>query len=187
MLGLLARNWWLLAIRGLAAVVFGLLCFFWPGLTLVVLITFFGAYALIDGISLIVALVRGDALARRSGWTVAIMGILGIAAGLIAFFWPGLTALTIAIVVGSWAIILGGVQIVAAVRLRREIEGEFWMGLAGVLAIIFGLYLLVLPGEGLVSLLWLVGAWSVVYGIFTLVLAWRLRGLASPAMGAIRA
>jgi uncharacterized membrane protein HdeD (DUF308 family) len=181
---LLVRSWWLLLIRGLAAIVFGLGCFFWPGLTLLVLIVFFGAYALIDGLTLLGALVRGDPVARSHAWTVAIIGVLGVVAALVAFFWPGLTAITLAIVVGAWTIVFGVFQVAAAISLRREIEGEVWMGLAGVLAILIGLYLVLLPGDGLLSLLWLLGAWAILFGVTTLALAWRLRGLAggmSPA------
>jgi uncharacterized membrane protein HdeD (DUF308 family) len=187
MLDLLARNWWLLAIRGVAAILFGLACFFWPGVTLLVLVSFFGAYALIDGISLLFALIRGDATARRHAWSVGVMGVLGIAAGLVTFFAPGLTAISLALVVGVWAVILGALQVAAAVALRREIHGEFWMALAGLAAILFGLYIIVLPGDGLISLLWLLGSWALVFGVLTLGLAFRLRGHPRTAVGMMSA
>lgn len=177
MLDLLARHWWVFAVRGIAAVAFGVLAFAWPALTLVVLVALFAAYALIDGIFLLASLARGDADARRHAWSVAIMGVIGVVAGIVAFALPGITALTLLYVVAFWSIALGVFQIVAAIRLRREIEGELWMALGGVLAIVFGAYLVIFPGAGLLSLVWLVGLWAVVFGISSLVLAWRLRGL----------
>ncbi|HUG49275.1 MAG TPA: DUF308 domain-containing protein [Candidatus Limnocylindria bacterium] len=128
----ITRDWWLFAVRGVAAVVFGILALAWPEATLAVLVILFGAYAFVDGIALLVALARGDAFARRDAWAVGIMGVLGIGAGLVTFVWPGLTALTLLYVVAFWAITMGIFQVVAAIALRREIEGEFWMGLGGV-------------------------------------------------------
>src|SRR5919198_2394693 len=177
MFDLLTRNWWLFAIRGAAAIAFGVLTFFWPGVTVVVLVALFGAYALIDGVWMLASLVRGEPDARRHAWSVGVIGVLGVAAGVITFLLPGVTALTLVYVVGFWAIAVGVFQILAAIRLRREIEGELWMALGGVLAILFGVYLVIFPGAGLVSLAWLVGAWALLFGISSLVLAWRLRSL----------
>jgi uncharacterized membrane protein HdeD (DUF308 family) len=180
MLGMLARNWWIFAVRGVAAIVFGVLAVLWPGVTLVVLVALFAAYALVDGISLLISLVRGDPEARRSGWAVGIMGVLGIVAAFVAFLWPGITVLSLLYVVAFWSIAVGVFQLVAAIRLRREIEGELWLAIGGVVAILFGLYLAVFPGAGLVSLVWLVAVWAIVFGITSLVLAFRLRGLRRP-------
>ncbi|HET7027339.1 MAG TPA: HdeD family acid-resistance protein [Candidatus Limnocylindrales bacterium] len=177
MLDLVTRNWWLFAIRGIAAIIFGVLAFLWPGPTVVVLVALFGAYALVDGASMLVSLVRGEPGARRHAWAVAIMGLLGIAAGIITFFVPGWTAVTLVYVVAFWSIALGVFQIAAAIRLRREIEGELWMAIGGILAILFGVYLAVFPGAGLISLVWLVGAWAILFGISNLVFAWRAREL----------
>jgi uncharacterized membrane protein HdeD (DUF308 family) len=183
MLQMLARNWWLVALRGVAAIVFGILAIAWPGPTIVVLVLLFAAYALVDGISLLASLFRGDPAARRNGWAIGIMGVLGIGAAVVAVLWPEITAVALLYVVAVWAIALGALQVLAAVRLRREIEGELWLALGGLLAIVFGLYLVVFPGAGLVSIAWIVGAWAIVFGIASLVLALRLRGLAarSPA------
>jgi uncharacterized membrane protein HdeD (DUF308 family) len=178
-LTLLARNWWLVAIRGLAAILFGIACIAWPGLTLLVLIGFFAAYALIEGVALLAALLRGDAPARRHGWTVAIMGVLSLLAGIVALVNPGLTAITLAIFVGAWAIVIGVFQVAGAIALRREISGELWMALAGIISILFGLYVVILPGDGLLSLLWVLGAWALIFGLLTLMLAFRLRGHAA--------
>ena len=177
MLGLVARDWWVFAIRGIAALVFGILAFIWPETTLTVLVLLFGAYVLVDGVSLLVALVRGDKLARRHGWAVAIMGVLGIVAGVVTFVAPGLTALALLYLVAFWAITTGTFQAIAAIQLRREIDNEFWMALGGVASIVFGVLLVASPGDGLISLVWLVGLWSVVFGVSSLGLAYRLHGI----------
>lgn len=177
MLGLVARDWWVFAIRGIAALVFGVLAFIWPETTLTVLVFLFGAYVLVDGASLLVALARGEAVARRHAWAVGIMGVLGIVAGVVTFAWPGLTALSLLYLVALWAIAMGTFQVVAAIVLRRELEGEFWMALGGVASIVFGAFLIVSPGAGLLSLVWLVGLWTVVFGVSSLGLAHRLHGI----------
>jgi uncharacterized membrane protein HdeD (DUF308 family) len=178
MLGLVVRDWWVFAIRGIAAIVFGILAFIWPGTTLAVLVFLFGAYVLVDGASLLVALVRGDALARRHAWAVGIMGVLGIVAGVVTFMWPGLTALSLLYLVAFWAIATGVFQVIAAIALRRELDGEFWMALGGVASIVFGALLVASPGDGLVTLVWLVGIWAIVFGVSSLALAYRLHGVA---------
>jgi len=181
MLGLVARDWWVFALRGIAAIVFGILAFIWPETTLTVLVFLFGAYVLVDGVSLLVALARGDALARRHAWAVGIMGVLGIVAGVVTFLAPGLTALSLLYLVAVWAIAMGTFQVVAAIQLRREIDNEFWMALGGVSSIVFGVLLVAFPGEGLISLVWLVGLWSVVFGVSSLGLAYRLHEIDAAA------
>jgi uncharacterized membrane protein HdeD (DUF308 family) len=175
----LARNWWALALRGLAAILFGILAFAWPGITLFVLVLFFGAYMFADGIFAIVAAVRAAGEEER-WWLLLIQGILGVLAGLVAFFWPGLTALALLYFIAAWAIVTGILEIVAAIRLRREIEGEWALGLSGALSVIFGVLLVVLPAPaGLLSLVWLVGAYAVATGVLLLILAFRVRSEAS--------
>ena len=175
MLEILSRNWWLLAIRGFAAITFGMLALFWPGLTLVVLVALFALYALVDGVSLLASLARGGAR-RRPGWMVGIMGVVGIAAGIVAILWPGITALALLYIVAFWLIALGILQLWAAITLRREITGELWMAVGGAIAIIFGLYLALFPGSGLLSVIWILAIWSIVFGISSLLLATRVRG-----------
>ena len=131
MLEVLGRNWWLLAVRGLLAIVFGVLAFVVPGLTLAVLVALVGAYLLVDGVALLVSLVRGDPIARRSAWAVGIMGILGVGGGIATFLWPEITALSLLYVTAAWAIFMGSFQVVAAIRLRQQIEGELWMAIGG--------------------------------------------------------
>jgi uncharacterized membrane protein HdeD (DUF308 family) len=177
MLGLVARDWWVFAIRGIAALVFGVLAFIGPETTLTVLVILFGAYVLVDGVSLLIALARGDAVARRHAWAVGIMGVLGIVAGVVTFAWPGLTALSLLYLVAFWAIAMGTFQLIAAIVLRRELDNEFWMAIGGIASIVFGALLVVSPGAGLLSLVWLVGLWSVVFGVSSLGLAYRLHGI----------
>lgn len=179
MLSMVARDWWVFAIRGIAAIVFGVLAFMWPAATLAVLVLLFGAYVLVDGVALLVSLVRGEPIARRHAWSVGIMGVLGILAGIGTFVWPGLTALSLLYIVAVWVIAMGTFQVVAAVALRRELDGEFWMALGGVVSVVFGALLIAFPGEGLLSLVWLVGIWSVVFGVSSLGLAYRLHGISS--------
>jgi uncharacterized membrane protein HdeD (DUF308 family) len=175
MLDLLGRNWWVIALRGVIAIAFGVLAFAQPQLTLRVLVTFVAIYLLADGLSLLASYVRGDPDARRAGWSVALMGILGIVAGVAAFVWPNITALTLLVVVAIWAILTGAFQVVAAIRLRREIQGELLMAIGGILSIAFSVYLLVNPSDGLLSLVWLVGFWAVVFGVTQILLAFRIR------------
>ena len=182
----LARNWWMLAIRGLAGVLFGLSAFFWPGITLAVLIMLFGAYAIVDG-----AFAIGAAFRYRtengSWWALLLEGVLSVIAGLVAFAMPGITAIALVYVIAFWAIATGIFEIVAAVRLRREMEGEWLLALTGVLSIALGVIMVVRPGTGALALVWLIGAYALVFGALLLALAFRLRSLAPPAVPTQRA
>jgi uncharacterized membrane protein HdeD (DUF308 family) len=173
----LAENWWLLLVRGIAAILFGVLAFVWPGITLITLTFLWGAYALVDGVvSLWAAIVgRGREVAPR--WWLAVVGVAGILAGLLAFLAPGITAFVLLMFIAGWAIVIGIFEIIGAVRLRKEIEGEWLLGLSGALAILFGIALVAVPGAGLLSLVWLIGAFALVVGISHIMLAFRLRNL----------
>jgi uncharacterized membrane protein HdeD (DUF308 family) len=175
MIGVLARNWWALALRGLLAVLFGLLAFALPGLTLTALVILFGAYALVDGIFALITAVRA-AEAHERWWLLVLEGLAGVAAGLITFMWPGITAFVLLVLIGWWAIITGIFEIAAAVRLRKEIRGEWALALGGVASVIFGLVLLFRPGVGALAVIWLIGTYAVVFGLLLLLLAFRLRG-----------
>jgi uncharacterized membrane protein HdeD (DUF308 family) len=166
----------LVALRGLAAIVFGVLAFVWPAITLWALVLLFGAYMLVDGIFAIVAAVRAAGREAR-WWLLLIEGVLGVLAGLVAAFWPGLTALALLYFIAAWAIVSGILEIAGAIRLRREIEGEWALGLSGALSLLFGVLLVVIPAPaGLLSLVWLIGAYALAFGVLLLVLAFRLRG-----------
>ena len=172
---MITLSWSALALRGVLAILFGLLVFVWPGLTLWVLILFFGANALVDGVLALVAAVRGGASGAR-WWGMLIEGILGVATGIITFLWPALTALVLLYVIAAWAIVIGIFEIIAAIRLRKEIEGEWLLGLRGALAILFGVVLFANPGAGALAVVWVIGAFSIVLGVLELALAFRLRG-----------
>lgn len=177
MLRKITRDWWLYALLGIASIVFGILAFVWPGITLQVLVILFGAFVIVDGIALLVSLARGDVLARSHPWTVGAMGVLGIGIGTLTFIWPNITALALLYIVAVWAIVTGILQVVFSFRVRVLVPGEFWMTLGGIFAIAFGVLLVVFPGTGLVSLVWLVGIWAIAGGITNLGLAYRLHGL----------
>ena len=174
MLSKINRDSWLYALLGVTSIVFGVLAFAWPGITLGVLVILFGAFALVDGIALLVALARRDVLVRSHPWAVGAMAVVGILAGIGTFLWPGITAIALLYVVAVWAITVGILQVVFALRVRTLVAGEFWMALGGLLSIAFGALLLIFPGSGLVTLAWLVGIWAMAYGISDLGLAYRL-------------
>ena len=178
MLNLVSRDWWVYAVRGVAAILFGTAALVWPGPTLAVLVIMFGAFAFVDGIAMLVALARGDVLARRHAWATGLSGVLGIVIAVATLFWPGITALTLLYLVVFWAISTGILEVAAAIEFRREIKGEIWMILSGVLSIVFGSLLVIFPGTGLLSLVWLVGFYAIVFGFSSLGLAYRLHGVA---------
>jgi|SRR5690348_4169633 uncharacterized membrane protein HdeD (DUF308 family) len=169
----LVRNWWALALRGALAVLFGIAAFLVPGLTVALLIALFGVYALIDGVLAIVAGVKAAEHHERFG-SLLLRGILGIVAGLVAFVLPGATAIVLTLMIGVWAIVTGVLEVVAAVHLHRA-HGEWLLIANGVLSVLFGLFLVVVPAFGLLTLVWIIGGYAVVFGVIMLVLAFRLR------------
>jgi uncharacterized membrane protein HdeD (DUF308 family) len=172
----LSRNWWLVALRGVLAILFALLAFFWPAKTLAVLVLLFGAYVLVDGVF---ALGATFSAIRHNArwWPLLLEALLGIGIGLATFVWPGITALALIYLIAAWAIVTGIFEVIAAIQLRRSIEGEWMLILAGVLSVVFGLLLIVFPGSGALAVLWLFAAYALVFGVVLLVLAFRLRGL----------
>jgi uncharacterized membrane protein HdeD (DUF308 family) len=163
-------------IRGIAAILFGIAAFLWPGLTIAVLVLLFGAYALVDGIFAIIAGISARKEVER-WWMMIIVGVAGIATGVLTFLWPGITALVLLYIIAAWAIVTGIFQIAAAIRLRREIEGEWWLILGGIASVIFGVLLVIMPGAGALASVWIIGIYAVFFGILMIVLAFRLRGL----------
>lgn len=173
----LTRSWWLLLLRGIASILFGVGAFVWPGLTVLALTLLYGAFAMADGIlSLGVALTGRGSKAMPTWWLVLI-GLLGIAAGLVAFLWPGLTAFALVIMIGAWAVTIGVLEIIGAIRLRHEIEDEWLLIAAGILSVLFGLALLLKPGAGALALVWAIGAFAVLAGILLVAFALRLKSI----------
>jgi uncharacterized membrane protein HdeD (DUF308 family) len=174
----LARNWWILLLRGIAAIVFGLIALAWPGVTLLVLITLYGAYALADGLLSLLAACRGGTVAPR--WWLILVGLLGLAAGAMTFSYPGVTALLLLMFIGIWCVVRGLFEIIGAIQLRKEIDNEWTLILSGLVSIFFGAYVLAWPGVGALALLWVIGAYSLVAGILLISFAFRLRRYHTP-------
>jgi uncharacterized membrane protein HdeD (DUF308 family) len=173
-LHLLARNWWLLLLRGIVAILFGLLAFTWPGLTLLSLILLYGAYAGADGILALVAAVRGGTVGSR--WWLVLVGLLSLGAAVATFLYPGLTALVLLTFIGFWAIARGVFEIIGAIQLRKEIENEWLLVLSGLMSVVFGALVLARPGAGALALVWIIAAYAIALGVLLIGFAFRLRG-----------
>jgi uncharacterized membrane protein HdeD (DUF308 family) len=173
---ILAGNWWALALRGLLAVLFGITAFVMPGLTLAALVLLYGAYALVDGVFAVVASLAGRTFGTP-WWAMLIRGLLGIAIGIVTFVWPGITELALLYIIAAWAVVTGGFEIAAAIRLRKEIRGEWLLVLSGAISVLFGLALMVYPAAGALAIVWLLGSYAIIFGVLLLVLGLRLRSL----------
>ena len=167
----LARNWWLLLIRGILAVLFGVVAFAWPALTLVTLVLLYGAYAFVDGLT---AIWLG---ASSRAWGLLLFGVLGIIVGIYVFFFPGIAALALLYLIAAWAIVRGVFEIITAIQLRKEINYEWALIISGLIAIVFGIVLIVNPGAGALAMVLVIGAFAFAFGIMMIVLAFRVRGL----------
>jgi uncharacterized membrane protein HdeD (DUF308 family) len=171
----LARWWWTFIVRGLLAITFGVLAFLAPAWGITVLVLLFAAWALVDGAGSLLTgwRTRGR---DRSWWIEIVEGIVGVAAGVVALVLPvDVVAEVLVLVVAAWAIVTGAIEIVLAVRLRRVIEDELWLGLAGLASVLFGVVLVLFPGAGALSLVWLIGSFAIAFGAFLVLLGWRLR------------
>lgn len=177
MLTLLSKNWWVIALRGVAAILFGLAALVWPQLTLTVLVLLFGAYAATDGIFALIAAFQGRAQDTQ-WWMLLLEGFIGLLAGILTVIWPSITGLILLYVIAAWALLTGILEIAAAVALRREMRGEWVLILTGIASMAFGVLLIVQPGAGIVTLAWLIGGYAMLFGILLVLLAFRLRGWA---------
>jgi uncharacterized membrane protein HdeD (DUF308 family) len=170
----LTRNWWSLVIRGILAILLGIITFAWPGITLAALVFLFGGYALLDGVLSIIGAVRAVEAHERWG-ALLIEGIVGLLAAAITVLFPPITALALVYVIAAWAIVTGIAEIVAAVRLRRYITGEWLLALGGIASLLFGILVAIVPLAGaLVIALW-IGAYALVFGVLLVILGFRLR------------
>lgn len=170
----LVRSWWSFVLRGLAAIAFGILTFVKPGITLKFLIVLFAVYALVEGVFGIAGALKEIRSEKRS-LLLLLGGLVSVAAGIIALAAPGLTAVTLLWVIAFWAFVTGGIELVTAIRLRREVEGEWIMGLAGLLSILFGLLLVMAPSVGALVMVFQIGFYAIVFGCALVGLGYRLR------------
>jgi uncharacterized membrane protein HdeD (DUF308 family) len=186
MLETLTRDWWAIALRGLAAVLFGLMALIWPGITLFALVLIFGVYAVVDGAFTLIAALdrrhRGRPDGGSRGWLIA-EGIAGIIIGVLAAVWPGITALTVLWMIAAWAVATGVLEIVAAVLLRHELRHEWLLAVNGALSVLFGVLLAVWPAAGALTLVVLIGIAAIVFGVTLLTLGFRLRQRSHTASG----
>ena len=171
----LAKYWWIFLLRGIFSIIFGILAFVMPGLTIATLVIVWGAYALVDGVFSLYASATGS---TKPGdhWLVGLQGMIGLAAGVITLIMPGVTALGLLIAIAAYSLVVGVLQIAAAIKLREEIEGEFWLGLSGLVSILFGLFIIARPGEGALAVIWIIGAYAIIFGVFLISFAFRIKG-----------
>jgi len=178
MFDMLSRYWWTLVARGVLAVVFGILALIWPGITLATLVIFFGAYILVDGILAIVGAIGGWG-DRDDHWLLLLEGLLGVGIGILTFRAPQVTAMVLLMFIAAWALATGVLEIVAAIRLRKEIQGEFWLILSGLASVVLALVLMIFPAAGALGLLWMISIYAVVFGVVLMAGGLKLRRLRS--------
>jgi uncharacterized membrane protein HdeD (DUF308 family) len=172
-LSVLRENWWAIALRGVIGILIGVVAFLLPLPTMIALVWLFGAYAILDGLFNLVTVWRRGR--TRPWWAMALEGVLGLGAGIISFVWPGITALALVYLIAAWAVVTGVLEIVAAVRLRKEIKGEWLLALTGVFSLILGVLFAIAPDAGAVALVWFWGAYTAAFGILLIWLSFRLR------------
>lgn len=177
MIEVLARNWWAFLIRGLAGVIFGILAFLWPGITLLVLAIMIGAYALVDGIFALVA-AFSHAGASHRGWLI-FEGAIGIILGVLIWLYPLYSAGLFVYFVAFWAIATGVIEIIAGISLRKVVANEFLYILAGLASIVFGVLVLRNPVAGALAVVWLIAFYAIIFGVLQVALSFRLKALAS--------
>jgi uncharacterized membrane protein HdeD (DUF308 family) len=177
MLVLLSRTWWVWVLRGLAAVLLGVAAFAWPEMALTALVLLYGAYALIDGLLNAVSALAGRTAVRR-WWVLLLQGLAGIAVGVLAFAWPEITALALVFLIAGRAIVVGLLEILMAIWLRKEMPAEWLLALGGIASLVLGLWLAIAPGAGALALLWLIAAFALLIGVLSIVWGFRLRRLA---------
>lgn len=172
---LMGRAWWMVLLRGLVAILFGVLCLAQPGLSLISLAFVYAAFAVADGLLSITAAIRGGGVTPR--WWLALAGVVSILAGVAAAFWPGVTVIILTVIIGFWSVVRGVLEIIGAITLRKTITNEWWLALAGVISLLFGAMLVLSPGVGALTLVWVIGAYALALGVLEVLFAFRLRRL----------
>lgn len=172
----LARHWWVVVLRGALAVLFGILAFLWPGITIAALVLLFGAYAVVDGLFSLIAAFRPAP--GESRWLLVLFGVLSLIAGIFVLAMPAITSVVLLYAVAIWAVASGIVAIVASIALRKMISGEWLLALSGVLSIVLGIFLLSRPAAGMLGLVWAIALYAVAVGITLVVLGFKLRSWA---------
>jgi uncharacterized membrane protein HdeD (DUF308 family) len=172
----LSRWWWTYILRGVLAIIFGIIAFVSPPATIAALVLLFGAWALVDGVFDIVAAIQHRAM-DRSWWLTLLGGIVSIIAGVLALAFPEAAAGALLLLISAWAIVSGVIEIFLAIRLREQITGELWLAISGVLSIVFGVLLFLFPAAGALTVVWIIGGFAIVFGILLIMTGWRLRGV----------
>ncbi len=176
MLNMLFRYWWVLLVRGGLAILFAVLAFLWPGLTLTTLVLLFGAYVFVNGAFLIMNAV-GSRSEKDDWWLLLIEGLLGVGVGIMTALAPGITGLALLLYIAAWALAVGALEIVAAIRLRKVVTGEWWLAVGGVVSVIFALLLMRFPAAGALGLIWLIAVYACLFGAIMIVLGFKVHRL----------
>ncbi|MEU5879839.1 HdeD family acid-resistance protein [Spirillospora sp. NPDC047279] len=183
MFDLMARNWWVLALRGAFAILFGVVAWIWPGITVWALVILFGAYALVDGVFALIGAFgknAAEATGRSRGW-LAVTGVAGIVLGIVALAWPGITGFALLMLIAAWAVVTGVFEIFTAFSLRKKIDNEWLYIVTGAISVLFGVLLFVWPVSGALAVVWMIGFFSILFGAFMVGAAFRLRKLGHEA------
>jgi len=175
LMGTLADNWWLLLLRGLAAIAFGVIAFFWPGITLMALTYVWGAYAIVDGVIAIWAAFNLSGADAGPRWWLGLSGVVGILAGIATFAYPRMTALVLLMFIAVWAIIIGALQLYASVQLRNVIDNAWWLILSGLISIAFGVVLIGWPNTGALATIWTIAWYAVFFGCMFIGLSFEIK------------
>jgi len=170
----LAKHWWVFLLRGIFGVIFGIVALVMPGITLVTLVLVIGAYLFADGIISLITVISGQTHGDDR-WLVALQGAVGVIIGLIAFFMPGVTALGLLMAIAAWSLVVGVLQIIAAIRLRKEIRNELWLGLSGLISVLFALFVIAAPGEGALAVIYIIGIYAIIFGLSLIAFAVQVR------------
>jgi uncharacterized membrane protein HdeD (DUF308 family) len=182
-LGLFTRNWWAVLLRGIFAVLFGIVAFRAPVMTLAALVALFGIYALVDGLVALFAAIGGWSY-REDRWLLVLEGLIGLGAAFATLYSTALTAVALMFFIAAWALSTGILKIIAAIRLRKEISGEFWMALSGIASVVFAFLVMMNPLAGALTMVWLIGWYAIFMGAMLIMLSFKLRGLRRPEIAA---